>query len=250
MSTSPRTRILVVSRAGAVERRREFAAAAAEATLEWSFLEAFETLHPGLTYNEDDAIVAKGRRLQQGELGCYSSHYEAWSRLVADEAADQYIVLEDDVIADWRCLAGLAAVDHAKLGNHYIRLYYKKPAPSRIVAKDYGARGRWLTEVTGYCFGTQGYLITKPAAAIFIARLARVIRPIDDAMDRSWVHGVPNLAIFPFPLIERSLESGIGLSRFEAQEVPARLKVKRAIARQRERLGYHLLGRGRALLGL
>ncbi|MGN6270920.1 MAG: glycosyltransferase family 25 protein [Sphingomonas sp.] len=250
MSASPRTKVFVVSRAGAAERRREFAAAAAGAALDWAFLDAFETLHPALSYDEDDAIVAKGRPLQRGEIGCYSSHYEAWMRLVADNDADQYIMLEDDVIADWRYLAALARIDHAALGHEYIRLYYKKPAPSRVIAKDYGARARWLMSVTGYCFGTQGYLVTKAAAAIFVDLFARVTRPIDDALDRSWIHGVANLAVFPFPLIERSLESGIGLARFEAHDVPARLKLRRAVARQRERLAYHLLGRGRAMLRL
>ena len=220
----------------------------AEATLQWSFLDALEALHPALSYVEDDAIVAKGRPLRAGELGCYSSHYEAYARLAADDDADQYIVLEDDVIADWSYLAALAGIDHAALGHHYIRLYYKKPVRSRIIAKHYGARTRLLTAVDGYCFGTQGYLVTKHAARIFLDRFARVTRPIDDMLDRWWVHGVPNLAIFPFPLIERGLESGIGLSRFEEYRVPPRLRLRRTIARQRDRLSYHLLGRGRAPL--
>ena len=248
MNSNARTRVLVVSMANAAERRRSFAASAADSAIDWSFLDALEGLHPGLSYVEDDAIVAKGRPLQRGELGCYSSHYEAYSRLVADDGADQYIMLEDDVIADWSYLAALGRIDHAALGHHYIRLYYKKPVRSRIIAKDYGARTRWLTAINGYCFGTQGYLVTKHAARIFLDRFARVNRPIDDMLDRSWVHGVPNLAIFPFPLIERAIESGIGLSRFERFRVPPRLRLRRAVERQRERLSYHLFGRARAAL--
>ena len=242
------TRILVVSLKGAQERRRAFAKGAEETSLGWEFLDACEALHPDLSYSEDDAVVAKGRPLTRGELGCYSSHFEAWRQLVAGEH-DQYIILEDDVIVDWDYLAAFARMDHAAAGHHYIRLYYKKPVQTRAIEKDYGARARWLTEVTGYCFGTQGYLITRRAARLFLDRFRTVRRPVDDEMDRSWIHGIPNLAVFPFPILERAQESGIGLARFEPVQVPARLRLKRTLARNRERIAYHLLGRTRALLG-
>ena len=72
-------------------------------------------------------------------------------------------------------------------------------------------------------------------------------RPVDDEMDRSWSHGVRNLAVFPFPIMERAQESGIGLKRFEAFDVPPRLRLKRAIARRRERFALHFHSRARAL---
>jgi len=241
----PKTRIVVISLRGASARRRAFAAAAQEATLPWSFLDASEQLHPDLRYDEDEAVVAKGRPLTKGEIGCYSSHFEAWKQLLADDH-DQYVVLEDDVIADWDYLAALAAMDHEAAGHDYIRLYYKRPVPTRILERDFGARARWLTELTGYCFGTQGYLITRRGARLFAERFRQMRRPIDDEMDRSWIHGIPNLAVFPFPIVERAQESAIGLSRFEAHAVPPRLKFRRALQRQRERLAFHLLGRVRA----
>jgi glycosyl transferase family 25 len=242
--TGPRTRILVVSMKGAHARRDAFTAAAGGATLPWSFLDACERLHPDLDYDEDAAVVAKGRPLTRGEIGCYSSHFEAWKQLLAGDH-DQYIVLEDDVVADWDYLAALARMDHGAAGRDYIRLYYKKPVPARVIERDFGARARWLTEVAGYCFGTQGYLITRRGARVFAGRFRRVRRPIDDEMDRSWAHGVPNLAVFPFPIIERAQESGIGLDRFAVHEVPPRLRLRRAIQRQRDRIGFHLLGRAR-----
>src|SRR3546814_3249062 len=88
----------------------------------------------------------------------------------------------------------------------------------RMLERDFGAHTRWLTEVGGYCFGTQGYLITRKAAAVFAERFGAVRRPVDDEMDRSWSHGVRNLAVFPFPIMERAQKSGIGLKRFERSE--------------------------------
>lgn len=240
-----RTRIFVVSMADAVERRHAFTATAAGALAPWAFFDAWDTLHPGLSYDEDGAIVAKGRPLRKGELGCYSSHFALWKQLLETDDADQYIVLEDDVIADWDYLARFAAIDHNLAGHDYIRLYYKKPAPSRVLEKDFVCRATWLTEVSGYCFGTQGYLITRAGARRFAEHCATVRRPIDDEMDRSWVHGIRNLAVFPFPLMERKIESGIGLQRFEGFPVPRRLKLQRFVARTRERAGYQLFGRRR-----
>jgi glycosyl transferase family 25 len=232
----------VVSLKDADARRRAFADAAREATIPWSFLDASEGLHPDLAYDEDDAIVAKGRPLTKGEIGCYSSHFEAWKQLLAGEH-DQYIVLEDDVIADWDYLAAFARMDHGAAGRDYIRLYYKKPVRARAIERNFGARARWLTELRGHCFGTQGYLITKRGARLFAERFRRVRRPIDDEMDRSWAHGIPNLAVFPFPIMERAQESGIGLARFEGHAVPPRLRLRRVVHRQRERLAFHLLSR-------
>ncbi|WP_129792162.1 glycosyltransferase family 25 protein [Sphingosinicella sp. CPCC 101087] len=244
----PRTRILVVSLRSAEARRRAFAEAAGSAAgLEWSFFDASESLHPALSYDEEDAVVAKGRPLTKGEIGCYSSHYEAWRQLLEGDH-DQYLVLEDDVIADWDYLAAFVRMNHEAAGRDYIRLYYKKPAPVRVLERDFGSRTRWLTRVIGYAFGTQAYLITRGAARVFTERFRRVRRPIDDEMDRWWVHGVSNLAVFPFPVMERAQESGIGLGRFEAFDVPARLKLRRTIAHQRERAGYHLFARARSLL--
>src|SRR3546814_13112009 len=79
----------------------------------------YESLHPDLAYREEEAIVAKGRPLTKGEIGCYSSHYEAWRQLVAGEH-DQYVVLEDDVIVDRDHLAAFVRLDHAAAGPDYI----------------------------------------------------------------------------------------------------------------------------------
>jgi len=242
---SDRTSIRVISLRNAAERRNAFAEAASPTRLGWTFFDACEALHADLRYREDDAIIAKGRPLTGGEIGCYSSHYAVWKQLIDDPDADQCIVLEDDVIVDWDYLEAFAAVDHARGGHDYIRLYYKRPAPSRIVQKDFVCRATWLTEVSGYCFGTQGYLITKAGARRFVERFAHVRRPIDDEMDRSWIHGIANLAVFPFPLMERSADSGIGLARFERFAVPSRLRTRRFFANLAERAGYQLFGRRR-----
>jgi glycosyl transferase, family 25 len=229
-----RTKIIVISMADAAERRSRFQDRARTAPVAWSFYPARTSLHPALSYDEQAAIVAKGRPLRAGEIGCYASHYAAWEDLQKDEA-DQYVVLEDDVIVDWAFVGKLAEVDLAAMGLDYLRLYYKFPAHAALVKENFIERARSVVELSGSAFGTQGYAITKAGAKVFLDHCRIVCRPIDDEMDRTWAHGQPNLAVFPFPIMEESAGSTIGNSRFETFAVPRHLKPKRLVTHRLER---------------
>jgi glycosyl transferase family 25 len=231
---SVRTKIIVISMADAYERRARFEERARNAPVPWSFRPAHTGLHPALHYDEQSAIVFKGRPLRPGELGCFSSHYAAWEDLQSD-VADQYLVLEDDVIVDWTFIGKLAEVNLAEMGINYLRLYYKFPVRASLVKENFVERARSIVELSGPAFGTQGYAITKAGAQIFLNHCRAVVRPVDDEMDRSWVHGLLNLAVFPFPIMEESAASTIGDVRFEAYQVPRHLKLKRLFYQRMER---------------
>jgi glycosyl transferase family 25 len=229
-----RTRIIVISMPEAADRRSRFEERARGAQVPWGFFAALSALHPDLSYDEQEAIIAKGRPLRAGELGCYSSHYAAWEELQTDHV-DQYVVLEDDVIVDWAFVEKLVEIDFAAMGIRYLRLYYKTPTRHAILKENFLEQSRSIVELSGAAFGTQGYLITKAGARTLLDHCRAVRRPIDDEMDRSWAHGLPNLAIFPFPIIEESAPSSIGYRRFETFVVPQHLKLKRLFTRRVER---------------
>lgn len=229
------TKVIVISMADAKERRSRFQARARNATAHWSFYPARTGLHPALRYDEQAAIIAKGRPLSAGEIGVYSSHYSAWEDFLSDDA-DQYVVLEDDVIVDWIFLSKLARVDLGSMGINYLRLYYKVPVKSALVKENFVERARSIIELDGTAFGAQGYVITKDGAKIFLDHCRFVTRPIDDEMERSWVHGQRNLSVFPFPIMEESAESIIGGSRFEEFAVPQHLKLRQFIHYRMDRL--------------
>jgi glycosyl transferase family 25 len=228
-----RTKIIVINMVNAVERRARFEKRARHATVPWSFYPAHTSLHPALTYEEEGAIIAKGRPLRAGELGVYSSHYAAWQDLQSDDA-DQYVVLEDDVIVDWKFLGKLAQVDLAGIGINYLRLYYKYPVQVILVKENFIEDARSIVELDGTAFGAQAYTITKAGAKIFLDHCRIVRRPIDDEMDRTWAHGQRNLSVFPFPVIGDSCESTIGAARFEDFIDPRELRFKRLVARRLE----------------
>jgi glycosyl transferase, family 25 len=229
-----RTKIIVINMANAVERRARFEMRACHAPAPWSLYPAHTSLHPALTYDEQGAIIAKGRPLRPGELGAYSSHYAAWQDLQSDDA-DQYVVLEDDVIVDWNFLGKLAQVNLAKMGINYLRLYYTHPMRTTLVKRNFIDRVHSIVELDGSPFGAVAYAITKAGARIFLDHCRIVRRPIDDEMDRAWAHGQRNLSIFPFVAMEESGGSIIGDARFGAFVVPRNLRFKRLVAHRLER---------------
>jgi glycosyl transferase, family 25 len=220
------TSIVVISLPNATARRAKFSARAEQAPICWSFFDAHTELRPGLTYDPDDAIVAIARELHPAELGCYSSHYSAWLKLLESDGR-QMIVLEDDTIVDWAFIAKLAAVDLRASGVSYLRLYAKRPCRWRRIGAHAVEPRRYLAEFLDYTWGTQAYAITRDAAERFVRHCRRVRRPIDNELDRSWDHGIPNLCIFPFPVIEESTASTIGRGLITRLYVPERLHKRR-----------------------
>jgi glycosyl transferase family 25 len=117
----------------------------------------------------------------------------------------------------------------------YLRLYYKWPARLSLLKPHFVEQSRSIVELSGPAFGTQGYLITQAGAKRLLDHCRVVRRPIDDEMDRSWVHGVRNLAIFPFPILEEAASSNIGGTRFETFSVPKHLRFKRLVTQRADR---------------
>jgi glycosyl transferase, family 25 len=229
------TTILVISLPEAVDRRASFSERARGTSVRWCWFDAHRALAPGLPHDPDEAIVAKGRPMYPGELGCYSSHYAAWQRFL-DSTARQLMVLEDDTIVDWGFLEKLAATDLEAAGVPYLRLYAKRPCAFRVVMPNAVERQRTLVEYLDRPLGTQGYLMTREGARRFVSHCRRVRRPLDDELDRSWDHGVAALAVYPSPVIEESTASHIGPERFEVFAIPRRLRVRRQAAKMRDRI--------------
>ncbi len=226
---------VVISLPDAGERRAAFAARAEGTSIPWQWFDAHRGLAPGLPHDRDAAIVAKGRPMYAGELGCYSSHYAAW-RTFLESPASQLLVLEDDTIVDWGFLEKLVTVDLEAAGVSYLRLYAKRPCAFRVVLRGAVEQQRTLVEYLDRPLGTQGYVVTRDGAERFLRHCRTVKRPLDDELDRAWEHGVACLSIFPFPVIEESTASSIGPDRFQRFAMPARLLARRQASKLRDRV--------------
>ena len=101
-----------------------------------------------------------------------------------------------------------------------MRLFAKIPARFRKLRVPFIDRYHHLIRITSYALGTQAYLITRDGAERFLRGATQVEAPIDVYMDKYWRHGVPNLALYPFPVFERFESSTIGETRFDKQPIP------------------------------
>ena len=211
--------IAVVSLPSAEVRRALFAKFAADATLPWEFFDARTAIAPPLRYEPAVARRVHGRTLTDGELGAYASHHAVWQQL-ADSNAPQMIVLEDDVVADWALLSQLATLDFSAMGVDYLRLFTKIPPRFRKLRCPFLDRYHHLIRITSFALGTQAYLFTREGAQRLLKHAAQIESPVDAYMDKYWRHGVPNLALYPFPVFERFDASSIGETRFEKQPIP------------------------------
>lgn len=230
--------VVVISMTDAEKRRAAFTARAQGAQVPWRFFDARTGLAEGLTYDVQAVERNKGRELTKGELGCYSSHFSVWQEM-SRNSVPQCIVLEDDVIADWAFLARLCAIDLEAQNIPYLRLHSKVPTFSRVISRNFLQHSRSIMELVGHPYGTQAYAITLNGAHSFMKACATIRRPIDDQMDRSWEHGLRNLALFPAPVIEEFVPSGIGSDRYASVRAKAfhtpRQRLARWIDRQRIR---------------
>src|SRR5689334_10163025 len=107
---APTTAIRVISLEESTDRRSGFSQQVFGSDLDWSFFSAHKGIVFPLDYNEHYAIRSCGRTLFHTEIGCYVSHFKCWEWL-ANSEYDQVIILEDDVMMDWRAITKLSQFD-------------------------------------------------------------------------------------------------------------------------------------------
>jgi glycosyl transferase, family 25 len=203
--------VRIISLEDSQDRRAAMCAQMEKLTgLEWSFFDACTTLPDFLSHDSTQARKLLRRDMSKGELGCFASHATLWHWFASSCTHDFMIVLEDDVILDPVFFQNIEQLMSALPDVDYLRFYAKAPVPATPLKF---LMGRHIIRYTGVAFGTQAYIMRKAAAKKLLESITIVTRPIDDEMDRYWVHDVPNIGVFPFPVMEISSLSTIGNSR-------------------------------------
>jgi glycosyl transferase family 25 len=227
---SARTKIVVINIANAVEPCFRLKESARHPLVPRRFHPAHAKPHPAPNDVQEDAILANGRQRRAGEFRVSSSHYAAWQDLQSDDA-DQYVVLEVNLIVDWAFLEKLSVVSLARIGIDYLRLHYRYPTQTELVKENFIEPERSIIAIGGTALGAQAYTITKAGARFFLDHCRIERRPIYGAMDHPWTHGQRHLSIFPFPVIERSAEQCQGNTQLESLIIPRQFALKRTGAR-------------------
>lgn len=202
--------------------------------LDWRFFDAART-PPPLPYDPAMARATVRRELTPGELGAFGSHRAVWEMVAGGDAAVA-VILEDDLVIDPGFFAVLPSVAADLAGYPFVRLYAKAPTRAQIIGK---TAGRHIVRYMGAAIGAQGYFLTRDGARRWLASISRVVRPVDDEMERYWAHGLPNIGLHPFPVIERTGPSTIEESRRglpPPRLTEVRWQARRAIESARRRL--------------
>jgi glycosyl transferase, family 25 len=202
----------VISLAGSLDRRGAMQAQFAQLLpdIDWAFFDACDSVPDFLSHDPGRTRRRLRRDMSRGELGCFASHASLWRWWATQPREQALVVLEDDVVLDPHFFASLPVYLEALPGAEFLRLYAKAPTPAKVIRP---IMGKHVIRYLGIAYGTQAYVIRPSAAAKFVRSIQSITRPVDDEMDRYWVHDVRNYALYPFPVMELSAASTIGQSR-------------------------------------
>jgi glycosyl transferase family 25 len=207
---TPKTAIRVISLDESTDRRSGFSQQVFASDLDWSFFSAHKRIALPLAYNEHDAIRSCGRALFHAEIGCYVSHFKCWEWLSNSEY-DQVIILEDDVMMDWRAITKLSQFDLSAHGINLLRFFATHPIKCKIVMYRFLSPHCHLVRTTGWYLGTQGYMLSKSGSRRLTENYTNIKVPVDWILTRYWEHRLGNYSLFPFPVVEQHIPSTIGL---------------------------------------
>jgi glycosyl transferase family 25 len=229
--------VVVISLRTSVERRRGMVETLSRfASPDWRFFDGLGADAPvqGLVNSPEAQMRRFGRLLSRAEIGCYKSHYSVIRHHALPGGPYWMLVLEDDVWIDSDFDLD-SITDYAdRNGIEYVRLFAKMYKPADIVKVIDGFRQiiRFRTDP----YGAQAYLIGKEGAKRFVDGLDRIAMPIDDELGRFWRHGLDAYCVFPFPVVERSVPSGISVSRDESSSSRKTFNPARSLNRLSEKL--------------
>lgn len=139
----------------------------------------------------------RGKKLSQGEKACFASHYSLWEKCIKDDKA--ILILEDDVIFLDGFIKNIENITNQK-NIHFVRLmsYFQK----KMIRYD-----RNLNLTFENICGTQGYFLTPFGARKLIEKSKIWFCPVDNFLDKSHLHSLPNLIVTPEIIKEESMGS-------------------------------------------
>lgn len=167
-----------------------------------------DNIHLEQGYDSQFRAKKFGYDLAIGELGCFQSHRNVWSKFL-ESGDDICCVLEDDAILSPDFDVAVNAAVKRKEQWDICRLH---------CSFDYGFRVT-ICSIDNYILsydmvpprGTTGYLLSRIAAEILLKKSVFIREPVDHFVDNVRLHGLTVLSLRPHPIsVMEILPSEIG----------------------------------------
>lgn len=231
---------IVISLPRITERRQLITEGFTGLGIEFEFLNAFDARNnehvPISRYDEAACLANFGLPLTAPEIACYASHYSAWKLCAA--RGQPVAIYEDDVLLSPAFPNVLALAERLIDKHHFIRLFGKHARKFRLVEQTTPTHA--LVRYLQGPIGAQCYCLSPPGAAALLAKADRWTEPLDQYIDRFWIHGLPSKAIVPFELQEMDRQKITGAIGDRTKRRQGMAKLRREIARQKNVLARNL----------
>jgi glycosyl transferase family 25 len=193
---------------------------------------------PSLRVDEQEFVLATGRHITPGEVGCYVSHRLLWK--LCAQLEEPILVMEDDfqLSEDFQAALMLLEAEIAEYG--FIRLQSERRAEKTQV-KTMGRFALWrYTKApnSAMCYG-----ISPAAARRLLAHSEMITAPVDVYMKRFWRHGQQMYGITPYSVTESTLSNASQIAGRTKANKNFTTRVRRVFARLNEyltRTGFNL----------
>jgi len=190
--------LVVINLERSVDRRAAMADQLERLGLPYRFFKAVDASKgEHLTFEAYDPAILqrKGRRpLAPGEIGVAASHAALWQQCIDENRP--LIVMEDDIAVEERFRNAARIVEPLLREYPFIRLFglVERPMTELRVADDDFHVVRYARGP----LGLQCYAIAPAAAGKLLKHLAPLVEPIDDFVDRFWIHSVMSVGLLPY----------------------------------------------------
>jgi glycosyl transferase family 25 len=225
--------IFVISLTQSIDRQARVKEELSKTHFDWAFLDATDGRllpYPIPEYNPEKVTRLLGFELTPNEIGCFLSHKKAWESSVQNNTIS--LVFEDDFIL----LPHFEQVIDQLLEDQeqweLVRLQALNPCQDNLLI-EYGQFSLYRNHDDP--LGATAYLVNPKAAAKLIEHSSSIYEPLDHYLEHHQKHGVPMLAIKPYPVDISRVESTIADRPNDRKPIKGMQKRMRSINRQIDR---------------
>ncbi|MCA3953711.1 glycosyltransferase family 25 protein [Vibrio vulnificus] len=163
-------------------------------------------------YDERKFKKIRGYYLKNTELACFYSHFSLWKTCL--ESNQPLIILEDNVDIN---VHFHNIVDELKESQGLHNLIKLSGSKRKVKHRKLSSINTQFSIIkhTKPTSSAMGYILYPNVAKKLIDGLKSITSPVDDYMEKTWLHKCQIISIYPYPVCRANIDSTIGSNRKE-----------------------------------